>query len=79
MKRSYAEDDTTRHEVDRKQALEQLEVDFKALQQLNCPICDQDLNQYYDSCARIQHLQRQMQVTTYDCCQHISCVVNSEL
>lgn len=62
IKRSYAENDTTRHEVDRKQALQQLEVDFKTLEQLNCPMCDVDLDHYYTACAHIQYLQKQMQV-----------------
>ena len=65
MKRSYAEDDTTRHEVDRKQALQQLEEDFKSLRTLDCPVCEQDLDGYYSACARIQHLKTQMQVYIY--------------
>ena len=66
MKRSYAENDTTRHEVDRKHALQQLEVDFRALEQLDCPMCDVDLDHYYTSCARIQQLQKQMQVCVHN-------------
>ena len=62
MKRSYAEDETTRHEVDRKQALKQLEEDFKSLQRLECPVCDQDLDHYYTACSHIQRLRAQMQV-----------------
>ncbi|CAI8055955.1 Helicase SKI2W, partial [Geodia barretti] len=61
MKRSYAEDETTRHEVDRKQTLKQLEEDFRSLQRLDCPVCDQDLDHYYTACSRIQHLRTQMQ------------------
>ena len=62
MKRSYAENDTTRHEVDRKQSLQQLETDIGTLEQLDCPVCDTDLDHYYASCKSIKHLQRQMQV-----------------
>ena len=62
MKRSYAEDDTTRHEVNRKHTLKQLEEDFKSLQTLDCPVCQQDLDSYYEACARIQQLKTQMQV-----------------
>ena len=62
MKRSYAENDTTKHEVDRKQALQRLEEDTESLQRLDCPVCDVDLDHYYSACARIQHLQKEMQV-----------------
>ena len=62
MKRSYAEDSTTRHEVDRKQALQQLEEDFRSLQDLDCSMCDEDLDHYYSACAHILHLHTQMQV-----------------
>ena len=62
MKRSYAEDETTRHEVDRKQTLRQLEEDVRCMQRLDCPVCDQDLDHYYTACSRIQHLRTQMQV-----------------
>lgn len=64
MKRSYAEDETTRHEVDRKQALRQLEEDVLVLQRLDCPICEQDIEVYYSSCARIHHLKDNMQVSS---------------
>ena len=67
MKRSYAEDDATKNEVDRKLALQQVEADSKTLKQLNCPVCDSDLDRYYSSCARIQQLQKQMQVCKCNC------------
>lgn len=62
MKRSYAEDEMTRHEVDRKQALQELETDIGSLEQLDCPVCNTDLDHYYGACARIKSLQQQMQV-----------------
>ena len=69
MKRSYAEDEMTRHEVDRKQALQELETDIGSLEQLDCPVCSTDLDHYYGACARIKNLQQQMQV-------HCSCAID---
>lgn len=62
MKRSFAEIDSARHEVDRKQALEDLEQSITGLGQLDCPVCFEDIDQYYSACARIAHLRREMQV-----------------
>lgn len=62
MKRSFAENDSVRHEVDRKQALQDLEQSIKNLQKLDCPICSEDIDSYYSACARITDLKRKMQV-----------------
>ena len=62
MKRSYAEDEMTRHEVDRREALKELEVAIGSLEKLDCPMCASDMDHYYGACAHIQHLQEQMQV-----------------
>ena len=62
MKRSFAEIDSARHEVDRKQALQDLEQSIRDLQELDCPICFEDIDSYYSACARITYLKGQMQV-----------------
>jgi len=62
MKRSFAENDSVRHEVDRKQALQDLEQSIRDLQKLDCPICSEDIDSYYSACARITYLKREMQV-----------------
>ena len=62
MKRSYAEDETTKHEVDRQRSLQQLMEDIGSLEQLHCSACATDLEHYYVACARRRHLQMQMQV-----------------
>ena len=62
MKRSFAELDSARHQVDRQQAVEELEQNVGSLQRLGCPICDTDINHYYGACARITHLKKTMQV-----------------
>ena len=62
MKRSFAEIDSARHEVDRTQALQDLEQSIRDLQELDCPICFEDIDSYYSACARITYLKREMQV-----------------
>ncbi len=65
MKRSFAEVDSARHEVDRQQALRDLEQSIGSLEGLDCPLCSVDIDQYYSACARIAHLRKKMQVRTY--------------
>ena len=62
MKRSFAETDSARHEVDRQDALKGLEEDLSSLDQLDCPICSTDIDYYYSACARVTHLKMKMQV-----------------
>ena len=62
MKRSFAELDYARHEVDRKQALEELEQNIGSLEHLDCPLCATDIDHYYGACARVAYLRREMQV-----------------
>ena len=62
MKRSFAENDSVCHEVDRKQALQDLEQSIRDLQKLDCPICSEDIDSYYSARARITYLKREMQV-----------------
>lgn len=61
MKRSFAELDSARHEVDRQQAVQELEQNVGSLQRLDCPVCDTDIDHYYGACARITHLKKKMQ------------------
>ena len=62
MKRSFAELDSARHQVDRQQAVQELEQNVGSLQRLDCPICDTDIDHYYGACARITYLKKKMQV-----------------
>lgn len=62
MKRSFAELDSARHEVDRQQALKDLEQSIGSLEDLDCPLCSTDVDHYYSACARIAHLRKEMQV-----------------
>ena len=63
MKRSFAESDTTRHEVDRKQALDSLQSDILSLQlDEPCPVCSTDIDQYYSDCSRLTTLDRRIKV-----------------
>ena len=62
MKRSFAEVDTARHKRSHQQSVESLQLDMRSLTQLNCPVCTQDIDQYYSVATRIAHLQKEMQV-----------------
>ena len=62
IKRSFAEQESARHEMDRKQALDDPKQSISSLQDLNCPLCSIDIDQYYGACARIAHLRKDMQV-----------------
>ena len=64
MKRSFKEVDSIRHEVDRKQTLDDLVQSVGTLEKLECPVCDDDIDHYYSACTRVRSLQRQMQVCT---------------
>ena len=63
MKRSYAELDSMKHEVDRQQQLQNLKERAQALEELTCPVCISDIDQYYSCAARIADLQAAMKVT----------------
>lgn len=63
MKRSFAETDSTKHEIDRKQALADLQREISDIQgRESCPVCDVDIAQYYNSCASLSTLNIQMKV-----------------
>lgn len=64
MKRSFAEIDSARHEVDRRQTLDSLESNIDCLKrQEECPLCMQDIDHYYSACARILQLKKEMQAS----------------
>ena len=72
MKRSFAEMDSARHEVDRRQALDSLENNIVSLQgQEECPLCMQDIGHYYSACARITELQKEMQACYFIASFHV--------
>ncbi len=63
MKRSFAETDSAKHEVDRKQALADLQREISDIQgRESCLVCDADIAQYYSSCATLSTLDSQMKV-----------------
>ena len=65
IKRSFAELDSVKHEVDRKEMLKQLLEEKKAMESLNCYHCYEDLDQYYQSCVQIMKLRKKLQVYMY--------------
>ena len=63
MKRSFAETDSTKHEVDRRQALTDLKKKISDLEKNElCPVCEVDIDEYYSACARLTSLGSQMKV-----------------
>lgn len=63
MKRSFAETDSTKHEVDRRQALTDLKKKISDLEKNKlCPVCEVDIDEYYSACARLTFLDSQMKV-----------------
>ena len=62
MKRSYAELDSMKQEVDRQQQLQEVQESVKALKELHCHVCTPDIDQYYSCAARIAYLQASMKV-----------------
>jgi superfamily II RNA helicase len=63
IKRSFAEIDTTRHISDNQQAQYSLKESIQSLQEEDCPICVQDINQYYRACATVTNFHKNMQVS----------------
>ncbi len=65
MKRSFAETESTKHEVDRKQTLTDLQLKITDMQsKVSCPVCNADIPQYYNSCATLNTLDKDMKVCT---------------
>lgn len=64
MKRSFAEIDSTRHINDHQEALYSINKSIESLQTEDCPICIQDINQYYSACAAVMKFHKTMQVST---------------
>ena len=62
MKRSFAEVDSMKHEVDRKEKLQQLQDNAKLYEGLMCGVCYTDIDQYYQACAAMWKLHRKSQV-----------------
>ena len=64
MKRSFAEIDSARHQVDRQEALHSLRRKSESLHQRpDCPTCLQDVDQYYSACVKLTENNRDMQVS----------------
>ena len=62
MKRSFAELDSVKHESDRKDLLQKLLQEQKSMDKLSCYKCYEDIDQYYQSCAQLEYLERKLQV-----------------
>ena len=63
IKRSFAEIDSTRHINDNQEALCSIKESIEFLQKEDCPICVQDIDQYYSSCATVINFHKNMQVS----------------
>lgn len=63
MKRSFAETESTKHEVDRKQALAGLQQQISDIKsKMSCSVCNIDISQYYSFCARLTMLDNEIKV-----------------
>ena len=62
MKRSFAEEDSMRQAGDREQQMRDIQKNLSMMEKLNCPICVDDIEQYFASCASITRMKRDMQV-----------------
>ena len=51
-----------KHEVNRQQKMESVQEQTKSMEQLDCPVCLFDIDQCYNSTARINELQQLMKV-----------------
>lgn len=67
MKRSFAEVDSMKHEVDRKEKLQQLQDNARSYEGLICGVCYTDIDQYYLACAAMWKLHRKSQVYLRGC------------
>ena len=63
MKRSFAEIDSARHVGDHQAALYSIKESIESLQKEGCPICVQDIDQYYSACMTVTNLRKNMQVS----------------
>lgn len=63
IKRSFAEIDATRHISDNQETLYSLKESIQSLQEEDCPICVQDISQYYNACATVTNFHKKMQVS----------------
>ena len=62
MKRSFAEAEFLRSETDRHKNLEALQRNIENFRDLDCPICDPEMDDYFKACSRITQLRNKMQV-----------------
>lgn len=62
MKRSFAEADFLRSETDRHNNLAALQRKIENFSDLDCPICDPEMDDYFKACSRITQLRNKMQV-----------------
>ena len=64
IKRSFAEIDSARHQVDRQNALDHIKENLRHLCQMEyCPICSQDINHYYNACVTLDIFHTRIQVS----------------
>eukprot|EP00731_Ephydatia_muelleri_P024167 Em0016g438a len=61
MKRSFAEAEFLRSETDRHKNLEALQRNIENFRDLDCPICDPEMDDYFKACSRITQLRNKMQ------------------
>lgn len=72
MKRSFAELDSARHEGNRKEMLQKLLEEQKLMEVLNCYMCYEDIDQYYQSCVQLTNLRKKVQVFISCCCYEVN-------
>ena len=63
MKRSFAEIDSARHMSCHQEALYSIKESIESLQKEDCPICIQDIDQYYRACVTVTNFHKNMQVS----------------
>lgn len=62
MKRSFAEIDSAQNENNRLTQLEDLKERFSSSSKLDCSQCVHNIEEYYEKCYQINHLNNEMQV-----------------
>ena len=63
MKRSFAEIDSAKNEVNRTVLLQELNDKLASMEAVTeCSICVHDIKKYYENCAQITELNSRMQV-----------------
>jgi antiviral helicase SKI2 len=60
MMRSFAEMDSMKNKIERKEKLEKLMKAALSLSSLMCPICMEDIKMYYESCDRYGYIRRKL-------------------